>query len=135
VLNGAVGTSTGLATVTLSAVICAKSRQRRTPAAIKNAVVATLRAADSLDQECLRAAFSELRTTTLFGACAIDPVTGRQIGHKILLVQWHGGRKMMANSKPAGWRLMAASFHMPRLRFGGNRERDADEVDPDELDR
>jgi branched-chain amino acid transport system substrate-binding protein len=104
--------------------------------------VAALRHADSLDQERLRAAFSELRTTTLFGDFAIDRVTGRQIGHKMLLVQWHGGRKMIIDPEahtdagelelPAGWRLIAASFHMLRLRFGGDHERDADEVDPDE---
>jgi len=104
--------------------------------------VAALRHADSLDQQRVRAAFSELRTTTLFGDFAIDRVTGRQIGHKMLLVQWHGGRKMIIDPEahtdagelelPAGWRLIAASFHMLRLRFGGDPEHDADEVDPDE---
>jgi hypothetical protein len=34
--------------------------------------------------------------------------------------------------RPAGSLLIAASFQMLRLRFGGDRERDADEVDPDE---
>src|SRR5258708_32663550 len=51
--------------------------------------VAALRASGSLDQIALRAAFSDLRTSTFFGDFAIDRVTGRQIGHRMLLVQWH----------------------------------------------
>ena len=41
------------------------------------------------------AAFSDLRTATLFGDFAIDRVTRRQIGHKVLLVQWHGAQKVV----------------------------------------
>jgi branched-chain amino acid transport system substrate-binding protein len=57
--------------------------------------VAALRASGSLSQTSLRAAFADLRTTTFFGDFAIDRVTGRQIGHKMLLVQWHEGRKQI----------------------------------------
>ena len=56
---------------------------------------AALGACGRLEQESLRAAFSDLRTTTLFGDFAIDRVTGRQIGHKVLLVQWHGAQKVV----------------------------------------
>ena len=57
--------------------------------------LAALCASGSLDQTKLRAAFADLRTTTLFGDFAVDRVTGRQIGHKLLLVQWHEGRKQI----------------------------------------
>ena len=56
---------------------------------------AALGACREFAQESLRAAFSDLRTSTLFGDFAIDRVTGRQIGHKVLLVQWHGGEKVV----------------------------------------
>lgn len=87
--------------------------------------LAAIRAADSLDQERIRAAISDLRTTTFFGDFAIDPVTGRQSGHRMLLIQWHGGRKVIIDpvalsdtgqvELPAGWRLILASFRSLRL--------------------
>jgi ABC-type branched-subunit amino acid transport system substrate-binding protein len=87
--------------------------------------LAAIRAADSLDQERIRAAISDLRTTTFFGDFAIDAVTGRQTGHKMLLIQWHGGRKAIidpvapSNSghleMPTGGRLVLASFRSLRL--------------------
>jgi len=55
--------------------------------------IEALRVAGSLDQGKLREALGDLRATTLFGDFAIDRVTGRQIGHKLLLVQWHEGHK------------------------------------------
>ena len=87
--------------------------------------LAALRAAGKLDQPRLRAAFSALRTSTMFGDFAIDPVSGRQAGHRMLLVQWHNGRKVLIDAAPdpnagalefpSGWRLMAASFGWLRL--------------------
>ena len=81
---------------------------------------AALGAGGRLEQESLRSAFSDLRTTTLFGDFAIDRVTGRQIGHKVLLVQWHGGEKVVIHPDahadpgalefPSGWRLVLASL-------------------------
>ncbi len=55
--------------------------------------VAALQTSGSLNQIKLRDALADLRTTTLFGDFAIDRVTGRQIGHRLLLVQWHEGHK------------------------------------------
>jgi len=55
--------------------------------------IAALETTGSLDQGKFREALGDLRTTTLFGDFTIDRVTGRQIGHKLLLVQWHEGRK------------------------------------------
>ena len=87
--------------------------------------LAAIHAAGSLDQERIRAALSGLRTTTFFGDFAIDPVTGRQTGHKMLLIQWHSGRKVIIDPSavsgsgelemPAGWRLILASFGSIRL--------------------
>ncbi len=112
--------------------------------------LAALRAAGSLDQARLRSAFSDLRTTTLFGDFAIDPVTGRQVGHKMLLVQWHRGRKVLIDAEPnpndgaiefpSGWRLVLASM---RYLQGSSRDQPStrtgtpdlpDRDDPDEID-
>jgi branched-chain amino acid transport system substrate-binding protein len=100
--------------------------------------VAALKAADSLDQQKLRAAFSDLRTTTTFGDFAIDRVTGRQLGHKMLLVQWHRGSKVIIAPEshadtgtlefPSGMRLLLAAVEM--LRF--NRHEEVEEVSDDQ---
>lgn len=101
------------------------------------AAAAAIEAAASLDQHRLRQAFSDLRTSTLFGDFAIDRVTGRQIGHKMLLVQWHGGRKVIIHPEsdesagslefPSGWRLILASLQMLKLR--GRPEEEDEERD------
>ncbi len=98
---------------------------------------AAIEAAASLDPRTLREAFSELRTSTLFGEFAIDRVTGRQIGHKPLLVQWHGGRKVIIHPEsdessgslefPSGWRLILASLRMLKLRGHEKDEEDEEE--------
>jgi branched-chain amino acid transport system substrate-binding protein len=97
---------------------------------------AALRACGGMEQSNLREAFSDLRTTTLFGDFAIDRVSGRQIGHKVLLVQWHGGEKIVIHPDahaepgmlefPAGWRLLLASLSnlYVNLRRGRNDEQD-----------
>jgi branched-chain amino acid transport system substrate-binding protein len=107
--------------------------------------IAALREAGHLDQDQIRRAFSRLRTSTLFGDFAIDP-NGRQVGHKMLLVQWHRGRKVLIDAEPdpnagaiefpSGWRMVLASMHY----FGLSRDnRDAelevaDEIEDDEED-
>lgn len=115
--------------------------------------LAALRATGSLDQALLRSAFSNLRTTTLFGDFAIDPVSGRQVGHKMLLVQWHRGRKVLIDAEPdpnegaiefpSGWRLVLASMQYFRLSRrdddnGHSRAQhhgdETDEIDDDEKD-
>jgi ABC-type branched-subunit amino acid transport system substrate-binding protein len=97
------------------------------------------RAADSLDPDRMRAAFDDLRTSTLLGDFAIDPATGRQTAHKMLLVQWHGGRKVIIEPEPrdstgtlefpSGWRLVLAGLDMLRLNRGADDA--ADERDQD----
>ena len=86
---------------------------------------AALASAGRLDDAMLRAAFSDLQTTTMFGDFAIDRVTGRQLGHQMLLVQWHRGRKVIIVPEshddsgsldfPAGWRLLLAGVEALRL--------------------
>ncbi len=88
-------------------------------------IKAAVEAAGSLEQARIREAFSDLRTTTLFGDFAIDRVTGRQIGHKMLLVQWHERGKVIIEAEPtpegdalefpSGWRLILSSFQIFKL--------------------
>jgi branched-chain amino acid transport system substrate-binding protein len=83
---------------------------------------AALASAANLDDGKIRAAFSNLRTTTMFGDFAIDPTTGRQLGHQMLLVQWQRGRKVIIHpeehSEPGlhdslpGWRLLRAGVEL-----------------------
>jgi branched-chain amino acid transport system substrate-binding protein len=100
---------------------------------------AAIDAAGGLDQDRIRAAFSDLRTTTLFGDFAIDPRTGRQVGHQMTLVQWHGGRKIIIEPEPhedagslefpSGWRILLAGLEMLKL----NRNPDDDDERRDDL--
>jgi len=89
-------------------------------------LLAAIRTAGSLNQMRLRAAFNDLRTSTLFGRFAIDAASGRQIGHEMLLVQWHRGRKVLINSNPppdpihhsdfsSGWSVVTASLRALHL--------------------
>ena len=83
---------------------------------------AALASSPSLDDVDLRAAFSDLRTSTMFGDFSIDRVTGRQLGHKMLLVQWQRGRKVIIHPEAhtntglhdslPGWRLLLAGAEM-----------------------
>jgi branched-chain amino acid transport system substrate-binding protein len=91
--------------------------------------------ARSLEPMKVREAFSDLRSTTFFGDFSIDRVTGRQIGHRVLLVQWHAGQKVVIDPEahvetgtlefPTGWQLILASFQ----RFKLTRRDDDDGTD------
>jgi branched-chain amino acid transport system substrate-binding protein len=97
--------------------------------------VAALHAAGSIEPRVLRSAFGDLRTSTLFGEFALDRVTGRQIGHKMLLVQWHENQKVVIHPDahadlgtlelPSGWRLILTSFKNLRMTSGPRRPRSA----------
>jgi branched-chain amino acid transport system substrate-binding protein len=90
---------------------------------------AAIREAGSVSQSRIREVLSEMRISTLFGEFAIDRVTGRQIAHKVLLVQWHMGHKVIIEPQshaetgaiefPSGWRLILASMHGLRATLGG----------------
>ncbi len=113
---------------------------------------AALAAAGGPDDAMLRAAFSDLRTTTMFGDFSIDRVTGRQLGHRMLLVQWHRGRKVIIEPEshddsgaldfPSGMRMLLAGIEMLRLSRPddsqeslGDNETESDDPDLDKDER
>lgn len=54
-----------------------------------------LRRAGTLEDEPLLQAARALETTTFYGAFRLDAETSRQVGHRMLLVQWREGRKVV----------------------------------------
>jgi branched-chain amino acid transport system substrate-binding protein len=102
---------------------------------------AALARAGRCDDEILRAAFSDLRTTTMFGDFSIDRISGRQLGHQMLLVQWHRGRKVIIIPEshddsgsldfPAGWRLLLAGADLLRLTRPDDSSESLDDDDAD----
>lgn len=54
-----------------------------------------IEAAGTLDQHGLRQVAGHLDFTTFYGRYRIDPTTGRQIGHRMPVVQWQEGRKVV----------------------------------------
>jgi branched-chain amino acid transport system substrate-binding protein len=53
--------------------------------------------AGTVDQAALRQAASQLACTTFYGRYKIDPQTGRQLGHRMPVVQWQQGRKAVVS--------------------------------------
>ncbi|HEV8525128.1 MAG TPA: amino acid ABC transporter substrate-binding protein [Terriglobales bacterium] len=51
--------------------------------------------AGSLDNDALYRAASQLDIATFYGRFRMDPAGGRQVGHRMMLVQWRGGRKVL----------------------------------------
>lgn len=49
--------------------------------------------AGSTNDAALKECLVRLATTTLFGGFRLDATTGRQVGHRVLTVQWQGGRR------------------------------------------
>jgi branched-chain amino acid transport system substrate-binding protein len=49
--------------------------------------------AGTLEDEALRQAADTLSGQTFYGSFRLDPVTGEQIGHTMVVVQWHNGGK------------------------------------------
>ena len=99
--------------------------------------MAAVRTAGSLEALHVRAAFSDLRTTTFFGDFAIEPSTGCQVGHQMVLVQWHGGRRVIIHPEPdlqtgelefpSGWRLLLAWFQMLRIKRRDSNDESLDQ--------
>ena len=54
-----------------------------------------IRQADSLEDERLWKVAAELDFNSFYGRFRIDPRTGHQVGHRILLTQWQQGRKVV----------------------------------------
>jgi len=59
-----------------------------------------IRRAHSLDDDRLREVADHLDLTTFYGRFRIDPDSGRQIGHRVLLVRWQEGRKIVLDVPP-----------------------------------
>jgi ABC-type branched-subunit amino acid transport system substrate-binding protein len=57
-----------------------------------------IRRAASLDDEKLRDIASDLDCNTLYGRFRIDSRTGIQTGHRVLLICWQGGHKVVLTS-------------------------------------
>lgn len=104
---------------------------------------AAIENAGNPDPMRIREAFSDLRTSTFFGDFAIDRVTGRQIGHRVLLVQWHGGQKVVIDPEahaetgtlefPTGWQLILSSFQ--KLKMTRRGDDDGGETPEDDGDK
>jgi branched-chain amino acid transport system substrate-binding protein len=50
----------------------------------------------TLNSDALRQAANTLEMTTLLGKWKIEPETGKQIGHKGVVIQWQGGKRVVA---------------------------------------
>jgi branched-chain amino acid transport system substrate-binding protein len=55
--------------------------------------VKAIEKANSLDVDKVRAAMNELHFYPFYGEWQIDPETGKQIGHKLVLIQWQNNKK------------------------------------------
>jgi ABC-type branched-subunit amino acid transport system substrate-binding protein len=51
--------------------------------------------AGTLDQEALRTVAAGLDLSTFYGRFRLDPETGQQVGHRLVVVQWRGGEKVV----------------------------------------
>ena len=58
-----------------------------------------IRQAASLDDEKLRGTASDLDCNTFYGRFRIDSRTGIQTGHRVLLLRWQGGSKVVLPSR------------------------------------
>jgi branched-chain amino acid transport system substrate-binding protein len=58
-----------------------------------------IRRAASLDDEKLRSTASDLDCNTFYGRFRIDSRTGIQTGHRVLLIRWQGGYKVVLPSR------------------------------------
>ena len=69
--------------------------------------------AGSLEQKALREAASRMRLATFFGPFAIDPVTGAQEAHTMLVTQWQRGVKRIVWPKEVadGQLVLAKESH------------------------
>jgi branched-chain amino acid transport system substrate-binding protein len=54
-----------------------------------------MRRARCMDSDTLRDAASELDFFTFYGRFRIDPDNGKQLAHRVLLVQWQRGQKVV----------------------------------------
>ncbi|MFN8635584.1 MAG: ABC transporter substrate-binding protein [Chloroflexota bacterium] len=55
----------------------------------------TVTVAGTVEDAAVRAAAAMLDLTTFYGRFRLDPVSGRQVGHEMVVVQWQGGQKQV----------------------------------------
>jgi len=82
-------------------------------------IVRAIEKAQSLDPDDVREAMNQLRLYTYYGALQIDPETGLQIAHDMVVGQWQNGEKVVVWPREAAeaspvyplkpWREKAAS--------------------------
>jgi hypothetical protein len=80
----------------------------------------------------------------MYGDFAIDRVTGRQVGHQMLLVQWYRGNKVIIVPEshddsgsldvPSGVHLLLAGVDMLRLTRRGDWPESFSDDEADDLD-
>jgi branched-chain amino acid transport system substrate-binding protein len=58
-------------------------------------LVKAVEKAGTLDNDAVRQAMNTLDIMTFFGRLKIDPKTGLQIGHEMLVVQWQNGKRVI----------------------------------------
>ena len=61
-------------------------------------VTECIRRAASLDNDRLRSIASDLDCNTFYGRFRIDAQSGKQVGHRMLLIRWREGRKVVLPS-------------------------------------
>jgi branched-chain amino acid transport system substrate-binding protein len=62
-------------------------------------LVKAIETANSLDSTAVRQAMNNLDLMTFFGRLKIDPQTGLQIGHPMVVVQWQNGKQVVIYPK------------------------------------
>ncbi|MEB3755732.1 MAG: amino acid ABC transporter substrate-binding protein [Desulfurococcales archaeon] len=62
-------------------------------------LVKAIETANSLDSTAVRQAMNNLDLMTFFGHLKIDPQTGLQVGHKMVVVQWQNGQQIVIYPK------------------------------------
>lgn len=75
------------------------------------AYVKALELAGTLAVEAMRGAMGELHFVSFYGKWGIDPATGKQLGHEMVLIQWQQGRKEIV--WPAEARTAPPIYPMP----------------------
>ena len=81
------------------------------------------------DSAKVREAFNDLNIMTFFGPLKIDPATGKQLGHPMLLMQWQGNSRVIiypaeyAEAQPLigadNWQFGAAPTTTTTTQTGG----------------
>ncbi|MDA2918862.1 amino acid ABC transporter substrate-binding protein [Desulfobacterota bacterium AH_259_B03_O07] len=69
--------------------------------------------AESLDDNYLREVAKKSEFNSFYGHFKIEPVTGRQIGHRLVVVQWQGGKKQIVH--PVDLAVAEPVYPMPDL--------------------